>query len=88
MLFRSVSVSNEDLVSALYDFKGNISEELDFKKNDYLKILDWNARDGWIYGYVEGNYQVKGILPKLFVRKVYYENQDHLPSYEEVIREK
>jgi len=60
---------------------------LEFQKNDYLRILDWHVKDGWVYGYVEGNRQKKGLLPKLFIRKVYYENQDRLPSYEEVIME-
>jgi len=76
-----------DLVAALYDFKGNSLDELEFKKNDYLRILNWNAKDGWIYGYVEGNCQKKGLLPKTLIRKVYYDNQDNLPSYEEIIKE-
>lgn len=75
-----------DLASALYDFKGNTSDELDFKKNDYLRILDWNYKEGWAYGYVDGNRQRKGILPKIFIREVYYENQEYLPSYDEVIQ--
>ena len=74
-----------DLASALYDFKGNTSDELDFKKNDYLRILDWNYKEGWAYGYVDGNRQRKGILPKVFIREVYYEDQEYLPSYEEVM---
>jgi len=77
-----------DLVSAIYDFKGNTPDELDFKKDEYLRVLDWNIKDGWVYGYINGNRQKKGIFPKLFIRRVYYENQNYLPSYEEAVNNK
>ncbi|OUM65739.1 hypothetical protein PIROE2DRAFT_7153 [Piromyces sp. E2] len=74
-----------DLVSALYDFKGNKSEELDFKKGDYLRVLDWEVRSGWVYGYNYNNSQKKGIFPLVLIRKALNLNDEQPPSYEDIL---
>ncbi|ORX64351.1 hypothetical protein BCR32DRAFT_330633 [Anaeromyces robustus] len=73
-----------DLVFALYDFTGNTPNELDIKRNDRIRILDWNFKKGWVYGYKSGNIQHKGIIPEAFVCRVY---NDFPPSYNEIVDE-
>jgi len=41
-----------------------------------LKVVDWNVKDGWLYGYSVGNSQNKGFFPKLFVRRCYEEEEE------------
>jgi len=54
---------------ALYNFEKENEEEISIKKNEYLVVLDWNHKDGWVYCYKYNNRNIKGIVPKLFVRK-------------------
>jgi hypothetical protein len=65
-----------DYVISLYDFKGNNPHQLDISKNEKLKVVDWNVKDGWLYGYSVGNSQNKGFFPKLFVRRCYEEEEE------------
>jgi hypothetical protein len=76
------TTNNDEILDhaiALYDFNGNEEEELNIKKGDHLIILDWNVKDGWVYGYIYDNNEKKGIIPKLFVRKL--NNDDEIINY-------
>lgn len=52
---------------ALYDFKSSTSDEMDITKGEYIRILDWNIRDGWVYGYKCDNENQSGSFPKSFI---------------------
>jgi len=56
-----------DLVISLYDFKGIKKEELDIHQNDFLRVTDWNVKEGWVYGYKSGCMEKKGLFPKVFI---------------------
>ncbi|ORX78166.1 hypothetical protein BCR32DRAFT_270218 [Anaeromyces robustus] len=60
---------NGDLAKALYEFKGSNEYELSFSKNDYIRVIDWNFKEGWAYGYKSGFLQKKGTFPKALIQK-------------------
>jgi len=57
-----------DLATSLYNFIGNNPDELDIIKGEKLRILNWNVKDGWLYGYKCGNNHIKGLLPKPLIK--------------------
>ncbi|OUM62049.1 hypothetical protein PIROE2DRAFT_62136 [Piromyces sp. E2] len=79
-----------DLVVALYNFKGNNIHELDIKKNDKIIVLDWYAKEGWVYGYIHNqnsNIIKKGLIPKLFIELIQIEEKVKDQSIKEVKNE-
>ncbi|ORX84877.1 hypothetical protein BCR32DRAFT_110090 [Anaeromyces robustus] len=57
-----------DLVVALYNFERINSYELSIHKNEHYKIIDWNIKNGWVYGYSCENENIKGLFPKAFIK--------------------
>jgi hypothetical protein len=64
----NVNVKRDELVIALYDFNGNSSHEINFIKGEKLRVVDWKAKEGWVYGYSVYSPQRKGFFPKMLVR--------------------
>jgi len=59
-----------DLVIVLYDFTGSNPDEIDIKKDEYLRVTNWDIGEGWVYGYQSGNKQKEGSFPKAYVKRV------------------
>jgi len=65
---------------ALYKYNGTNSDELSFRKNEYLIVLNWNDGDGYAFGYKRNNPQKKGKFPFPLVQKC-FENKGLLFSF-------
>eukprot|EP00833_Pecoramyces_ruminatium_P013398 jgi/Orpsp1_1/1187430/evm.model.d7180000057645.1 len=60
---------NDDIAIALFDFETDNEGELKFKKDDKIRVIDWEAKEGWAYGYINGDISKKGLFPQTFVKK-------------------
>ena len=71
--------SKEDTQFAIaeYDFMSNKEGELNFKKGDKIKIINWNFKEGWAYGYKSNDLSKMGVFPKPLVTLVTYENYNN-----------
>jgi len=63
-----------DRAVVLFSHNGTNSDELILNRGEYLIVTNWNAGDGYVYGYKENDPQQKGKFPSPLVRK-YYENR-------------
>ncbi|OUM57687.1 hypothetical protein PIROE2DRAFT_64864 [Piromyces sp. E2] len=64
---QQVYKDNSDLVLVLYDFSGEAPEELSIQKGMYLRVTDWNIKEGWSLGYKVLDNKKRGIFPTVFV---------------------
>jgi len=58
-----------DLAVVLYNYNGTTSDELTLYKNEYIMLTNWNADDGYSFGYKRNDPQKKGKYPTPLVRK-------------------
>ena len=72
----SLYLENNYQIIAIHDYKSCNSYELDIHEGDHLQIIDWNAKDGWTYGYIENQPQKKGFILKLFIKKIVFQNSN------------
>jgi hypothetical protein len=56
------------LVISLSDFTAYEYDQLDIKKDEFLIVIDWNYKDGWVYGHRKDNKNEKGSFPKVFAK--------------------
>eukprot|EP00833_Pecoramyces_ruminatium_P009940 jgi/Orpsp1_1/1183972/evm.model.c7180000087442.1 len=63
------NIERNEPVIALFDFISNNKEELSFQKGDKLRVIDWNIKEGWAFGYKCGFSSIKGKFPNTFVKK-------------------
>ena len=54
----------------LFNHNGTTSDELSFNKGEYLIVTNWDAGDGYAYGYKRNDPQQRGKFPSPLVRKV------------------
>jgi len=97
--FKEISNNNNDgndgdLAIVLYDFNGSLTNELSFKKSEYLIVTNWNIKNGWAFGYKRDDPQIKGMFPSALIQKCNSDNKNHNgfsndpPSYDEVVNGK
>ena len=67
--------NNNDLAVVLYDFNGSHTNELSFKKSEYLIVTNWYIKDGWAFGYKRDDPQQKGMFPSVLVQKCNSDNK-------------
>jgi len=61
---------DENVVKAIYNFNGNDQNELDLYMDESLKVVEWNVKEGWSYGYhIIGNNKIEGLFPSALVSK-------------------
>ena len=57
----------------MISYQGNIGNIISLnikkKKDEILIVIDWNYKDGWIYGHRKDNKNEKGIFQKIFFKK-------------------
>jgi len=63
----SIEINIKDIAYVKYNFKGNNPDELDITEGDYLKVLEWNVKEGWSKGHEIGNCQKIGLFPTALV---------------------
>jgi len=65
----SLNSSKEDTQFAIaeYDFISRKEEELNFKKGDKIRIINWNFKEGWAYGCKSDDLSKMGVFPKPLV---------------------
>jgi len=56
-------IEENELVYSKYKFIGKNSDEITINKGAKLKIIDWNAKDGYVLVYQVGNKQNMGLYP-------------------------
>jgi len=72
----NLNINNENFqfVVAEYDFVSRKERELNFKKGDKIKIINWNFKEEWAYGCKSDDLSKMGVFPKPLVM---FENKNN-----------
>jgi len=76
------SESKSKFAIVLYNFEGNIdNDELVVKKNDIIKVFDWDIKDGWVYGCNKNQPEESGYVPKPLIAEYNEEKTGNIGCY-------
>ena len=78
----NINSENPQFVIAEYDFMSNKEKELNIKKGDKIRIINWNFKEGWAYGCKYDDSSKIGIFPKPLVT---FENSKNNGLYKIII---
>jgi len=70
-----------DLAVELYNYNRINSDELILYKNEYIVLTNWNANDGYSFGYKRNDPQKKGKYPTPLVRECSGKNKGLFQIY-------
>jgi len=78
----NINNENSQFVIAEYDFISRKEDELNFKKGDKIRIINWNFKEGWAYGCKSNDLSKMGVFPQPLVT---FENSNNKSLYKIII---